>query len=409
MSNLLEGLRVIEATSYAAASWAGAILADLGAEVIHLEHTDHGDPLRGVIGGLGITPAPGKLTPQAFDVLWEFENRNKRSLSLRLSHPQGQEVVHRLVRTADVFLTNILPSKRAELGVDYATLAALSPRLIYASLTGYGDRGPLRDRTAFDHTAFWARSGLMHALVEGRGDLPWLRLATGDHMAGAILAGAIGFALFHRERTGQGQQVEVSLYHVGLAAMAIDLETVWAYGAYMPQGPREHPRDPLYNYYRCADQKWLLVSMARSQAYWPAFCRALGRPQLQDDPRFAHPEGRTANSKVLVELLDHIFATRPRDEWGRIFDEHDVVWAPVQTPEEAAQDPQLFANELCYQVRHPAAGALPVLKPPFLFSETPSRYHRAAPGLGQDTDAILQEIGYGPEEVAMLRQQGMVH
>lgn len=405
---MLKGLRIVDATSCAAASWAGAILADLGAEVVHLEHVDDGDPLRGVISGLGIFPAPGKRTPAQFDVLWEFENRNKRSLAIRLGHPRGQEVVHRLVRGADVFLTSILPSKRRGLGVDYETLAALNPRLIYGSLTGYGSYGQPSSRPAFDHTAFWARSGLMYALAEGRGELPWLRLATGDHTAGAILAGAIGFGLFHRERTGRGQSVEVSLFHVGLVAMAGDLESVWAYGACPARGPREHPRNPLANYYRASDGKWFLINMARSQEYWPSFCRALGQEELREDPRFDHAEGRSVHSKELVGRLDSIFATRPRHEWGEIFDAHDVVWAPVQTPEEASRDPQLPANELCYQVSHPVAGALPVLKPPFLFGKTPSRYHRAAPGLGQDTDEVLQEMSYDAQAIAALRKEGVV-
>lgn len=408
MTGVLEGVRVVDATSYAAASWAGAILADLGADVIHVEHTDQGDPLRGVIRGLGITPAPGKPTPADFDVLWELENRNKRSLAIRLSHPQGQDVVHRLVRTADIFLTNILPPKRGELGVTYEALASVNPRLIYGSLTGYGSRGPLSGRPAFDHTAFWARSGLMYALVEGKGELPWLRLATGDHMAGAILAGALGLALLHRERTGRGQQVEVSLFHVGLVAMMGDIESVWAYGSCPARGTRKHPRNPLANYYQGADGKWFLINMARSQESWPAFCKALGRPEFQDDPRFAHPGARFANGEVLVETLDRIFATRSRDEWGEIFDEHGLAWAPIYTPEEAAHDPQLLANDLCYPVNHPSAGPLPILKPPFLFSETPSKHHSPAPSLGQDTDAVLREAGYGPDDITALRRQRVV-
>lgn len=408
MSDILEGIRVVEVATFVAAPWAGAILADLGADVVHLEHAEQGDPLRGMSANYGITPAPDKLTPDAFDVFWELENRNKRDLGIRLNHPKSRDVVQRLVQRADVFLSNLLPPRKTALGLDYETLSSLNPHLIYASMTGYGSRGPLRERPAFDHTAFWAQTGLMHALVEGRGELPWLRFGTGDHVAGAILAGAIGMALYHRERTGRGQHIDLSLFHTGLVAMAGELELQWAYGSVPLRGSRQCPRNPLANYYQASDGKWLLINMARSQDYWPILCQAIGHPELRDDPRFADAEARGVNSAELVQFLDGLFGSRTSEAWGKTLDEYGIPWAPIQTAADVGQDPQLHANEFCYHVDHPTAGPLPVVKPPFLFSETPPTYRRPAPNLGQDTDAILQELGYSADAIVAMRQEGAV-
>ena len=408
MAGLLEGIRVIDVSSYVAAPSGAAILGDLGADVIHVEPLG-GDPFRSLTIFHGLEPQPDRLTPEQINSGWELDNRNKRSLVVGLNSNAGRQIVYDLIRSGDVFITNLLPERLAALKLEYEDLRALNPRLIYASLTGFGPNNEERNRRAFDHTAFWARAGLMESLSEGASEKPYLRAGMGDQAAGMALAGAIGLALFSRERTGQGDRVDLSLFRTGLWVMGQEIQRQLTYGATVLHGPRTKPVNPMTNYYLARDGKWLMIHMSFTERFWPRLCETIGRAELIEDPRFRTHADRAANAEELVQVLDEIFATASREEWGRRLDALGVVWSPIQTLAEVEADPLLEREPILYETVHPATGRpFQILGLPYSFERHPAELRRVAPGLGEHTDTILAELGYDPARVAELRGEGVI-
>jgi crotonobetainyl-CoA:carnitine CoA-transferase CaiB-like acyl-CoA transferase len=396
----LKGVTVVEMGIWVAGPAAAAVLGDWGANVIKIENPAGGDPVRGLMA-LGI-PVSLPVHPAV-----ELDNRNKRSLAVDIQTRGGRDVVRRLLHTADVFVTNLRPAALARAGLSYADVRGDNPRLIYAGLSGYGTRGPERDRAAFDYAAFWARSGAMASLGEPEGPPPSQRPAMGDHPAGLALAGAVAAALFHRERTGEGQEIHLSLFQMGLWMMGTDIQTCLVTGMPPPVPAGRATLNPLWNHYRAGDGKWFHLVMLQADRYWPAFCAAIERPDLVADERYATIFARGQHSREFIDLLDGIFATRTCAQWGEAFDRHGLVWGPVQTIEEVVRDPQARALGAFATVSHPT-GPIEVIRSPVEFSGTPATIRRSAPELGEHTEEVLLERRYSWDEIAALKEQGAI-
>ena len=390
----LSGIRVVEVASFVAAPAAGALLADLGADVIKIE-VPQGEVYRLTrprMLGYGESPD--------FAPHFHMDNRGKRSLALDLGQAEARDALARVIDGADVLLTNMLPERRAKFGLDDASLRARHPRLIVASLSGYGPEGDEANNPAFDYAAYWARTGLMHQMREPDSPPAWLRPGTGDHAASLALTTGILAALRTRDATGEGQCIDVNLMHVGFYVEGNDAAMTLATGETPPMHDRREPRNPLWNHYACADGRWLFLVMIESDRYWPDLVRVIERPELLEDERFAGAVGRYRNARALVEILDAVFGEHPLDVWTQRLGRARLIWAPVRTLAEAVQDPQARAMGMFSPVEHPRVGAYETVAPPLRMSAHPLRGDRPGPELGADGEAVLREAGLSDDEIA---------
>ncbi|HZT66822.1 MAG TPA: CoA transferase [Acidimicrobiales bacterium] len=395
----MRGIRVVEVGVWVAGPSAGAILADWGADVVKIE-APTGDPYRWVYTG-----APGE---QALNAPFEFDNRGKRCVALRLDTPEGREVVGRLLAGADVFLTNMRPRALEGWGLDYASVAADHPRLIYASVTGYGTEGPDRDRASYDFGGFWSRSGIAAALTQPASPPPAQRGGMGDHVTGATIAGGIAAALFERERTGRGQRVSTSLLRTGLYVLGWDTSHALRTGRPLPIGlSRASARNPLFNCYLTADGHWFWLLGLEGDRHWPAFAVAIDRPEWIEDERYSTLALRAANAAELIAALDTIFVAEPLAVWAERFDNLDVWWAPVRTTAEVLDDPQVAASGALVEAEM-ADGRATVLATPVDFSVTPAGPGGPSPEVGQHTEAVLLELGYDWDEIISLKEASVI-
>jgi crotonobetainyl-CoA:carnitine CoA-transferase CaiB-like acyl-CoA transferase len=394
----LAGVRVLELGVWVAGPAAAALLADWGAAVIKLE-SPQGDPLRGMAN-----PDMGRDVNPWF----EMDNRGKRSVAVNLGHPAGRTIAERLLAQSDVFITNLRLPALAKLHMDPETLRAAYPRLIYCRVTGYGPRGADADRPAFDGGAFWTRAGFMATMQEPDGDPPMPRGGTGDHTTGMSAAGAVCAALYQRERTGAGSLVDVSLYRAGIYVMGWDIAGHLRGVRVAPQNGRRGASNVLNTLYRAGDGRWFYLTNLTADAHWPGFCRAIERPDLEHDPRFAGYRARRQHGAELIDLLDGIFRTRTRAEWGERFDRYDVWWASAQTVPEVTEDPQAVAANAW--VTLPGRDGAPVRQPagPADFDGANSGAAHVGPEHGEHTEAVLLELGYTWQEIAALKEQGAI-
>jgi len=396
----LAGIRVLELGVWVAGPSAGAILADWGADVTKIEaHT--GDPFRAFFLAAAGVDMP--VNPP-----FELDNRGKRSVCIDFRSREGADLVRRLAAESDVLLTNLRASALREAGLDYDDLAAANPRLVYARVSGYGERGPDSDRQAYDLGAFWARAGVASALTAPGGAPPYMRGGFGDHSTGvATVAGIMG-ALFARERTGRGQLVSTSLMRTGIYILGFDLNTTLRLGFTYPQPTRETYANPLTASFRTKDDRWFWLLGLQADRHWPDLVRAVERPEWLDDPRFAHIAVRMQHGAELMRALDAIFATRTRDEWGRRFDDAGMWWAPVQTPEEVVVDPQAEAAGAFVEVPLPDGGSARMIATPVEFTATPAKPRGPVPEAGQHTEEVLLELGYDWDAIAGLKDRKVI-
>jgi crotonobetainyl-CoA:carnitine CoA-transferase CaiB-like acyl-CoA transferase len=401
MAGPLAGIRVVELGIWVAVPSAAAVLADWGATVVKIEPPD-GDPLRG-LAATGLVPYQPDVNPA-----FQLDNRGKRSVVLDLRRPDGRAAAHRLVAAADVFLSNIRRQKLAALEMDWPRLRQVNPRLVYAALTGYGESGPESDRAAFDYAAFWARAGIMASLGEPDGPPPTQRPGMGDHMTGLGLAGAIAAALFARERSGAGQEVTTSLFANGMWMLASDIQAALTTGYCHTPGGRQAAPNPLFNFYRTKDGRWLHLIMLQPDRHWRAFCAAIDRPALADDARFIDATRRFRHCRDLIAVLDPLFAARTLAEWAEALDREGCYWGKVQSVAEVADDPQARATEAFAAVELPDGRPLRIVKSPVRFSATPPAVTGSAPELGQHTEEVLLELGYDWDEIARLKDGGVL-
>ncbi|MEE9202884.1 MAG: CoA transferase [Dehalococcoidia bacterium] len=401
----LDGIRVLDWTIWQFGPMAAVMLADLGAEVIKIEQKEVGDPGRGLVRIRGI---PTEL-PGGRNYYFETCNRHKKGIALDLKSPGASEVVYRLVANSDVFVQNFRTGVARRLGLDYATLSGHNPRLIYASASGWGPRGPESQEPAFDYLGL-ARSGFMFAA--GEPEMPPLGLVGGisDQMGAMMLAHGVVVAVLARERFGVGQEVHVSHLSSMMALQGLSVSLACLLGQDFPRQARDRAWNPLWNHYRCQDGRWLALAHIQSDRYWAPLCQAVGRPELADDPRFATALDREQHAAEAVALLDEIFRERPAQEWVRFLkDRGDFIVTPINTIADLLSDPQVMENQYIREYDHPDMGRVRAAGPPVDLSATPAQVAFPAPHLGEHTEQVLQEVGgYTPQEIDSLRQQGVI-
>jgi len=398
MAGPMDGVRVVEMGVWVAGPAAGGILADWGADVVKIEPPGVGDPARLFQSMFGVD--------LPFNPVFEMDNRNKRSIVLDLARPEGLAVALELLDAADVFLTNVRPAGLGRLGLDPQSLLARNERLIYASITGYGLEGPEADRAAYDIAAFWARSGIAASLMTPGGTPPFQRGGMGDHNTGLAAAGAVAAALFARERTGRGQLVATSLLREGMYTMSFDMSLCMRFGIPVQLGNRKTMGNPAINNYQDSEGRWFWLVGLEGERHWPPLARAVGHPEWLDDPRFRDPASRAENAEALIAMLDAIFATKTRAEWGAIFDAEDELWwAPVQAIDEVLADPQAHAAGGFVEVPD-GEGTTLLPATPVDFHGTPIAHRRMAPDHGADAEDVLRELGKSAEQITALRTAG---
>jgi len=405
MSMVLEGIRVLDWTIWQQGPIASALLADLGAEVIKIEDRTGGDPSRGMKRARGISA----VLPGGRNFYFEYTNHNKKSITVDLKKDKGKEIIYRLVKNSDVFVQNFRKGVAARMGVDYETLSKHNPRLIYATASGYGSKGPDSSRTAMDLQGL-ARSGIMNAT--GEPGMPPLSMAGGiaDQMGAIMVAYGILAALLARERQGIGQEIDAS--HMGsmVTLQGLNVAATCLLGKELPRESRATVSNPLWNLYECKGNQWIVLAHLQSDRYWAAFCEALGIEEYKDDPRFASMDKRAENSQELISICDRAFATKTYDEWDKIFQaKGDFIYTKVQHVADLPSDPQVIENEYIVDFDHPVLGKIKMVGLPVKFSKTPGSIRLPAPEFGEHTEIVLNEIGgYSWEEIGQLREEEVI-
>ena len=380
----LEGIRVLDLSIGQMGPAATALLADMGAEVIKIE-SRRGDPGRGV-----------ELQPNGVSAFFLTHNRGKKSITLNLRHDEGKEVIYRLAARSDVFVQSWTPGVIERLALDYEAIKHHNPSIIYASATGFGPRGPRAGLPAMDMVAQGV-GGLMMANAGPDADEP---IPVGPTIA-LLLACGMLLALFHRERTGQGQKVDASLLGGMIALQGWHLAHYLLTGKMALMSSQRTQRSPLFTYYRAQDG-WFTIAIIDPRQ-WPVLCRIVGLPELESDSRFAETEARNEHAAQLIAILDERFARHPRDHWLRLLQAEEIPCGPVQSYQELADDEQVAANDYITNADDPRLGGMRVPGLTVQLSESPGEV-RPAPELGQHTEEVLQSLGYSWEEISRLRE-----
>ena len=399
MPRLLDGIRVIDAANFIAGPVSTTVMADFGADVIKVEPPT-GDIYR--VRGAGYPPSP-------YNYPWIVDNRTKRSVAIDLRTRDGQDVLHRLVRDVDVFVTNAPLDSRARLRVRYEDLAPLNARLVYASISAYGETGDEASKPGFDSIALWARTGLMD-LVRASPDVPPARSlpGMGDHPTGMSLFAAIMAGLYHRERTGRGTMVSTSLMANGLWMNAIPVQGILCGTPTEVRPPREEAISALANLYRCRDGRWFMLTITGDERHWPAFARGIGREDLTSDPRFAEASARRKNARALTELLDEHFTTKDWADWSPILEKTGVAFGVVSTLDDIPHDAQMRASGALVPIDDPRAGASLTVSSPLQIGGQEKVPATFAPAIGEHTVEVLRAAGVSDAEIERLLAAGVI-
>lgn len=394
---MLQGLKVVEFATYIAAPGAAGILAEWGAEVIKVERPE-GDPMRDFLANT--------KTEMGANPTFDLDNRGKRAVVLDIAKPAGRDALARLAAEADIFLTSVRPAALKRAGLDYETLRAANPKLIFAIVTGYGLEGPEAHRPGFDVAAFWARAGVARLTIPKDMEPFGLRTGTGDHITSLATVSAILAAVIERGRTGKGRLVETSLLRSGVYAIGSDLAIQLRFGRVASTRRRSGPTDPIGNFFKSRDERWFVVLPREQHRDWPSIAKAAGRADLLDDPRFSSGRGRREHTEALVAELDKGFTTLDFAEIARRMDEADLVWSPAQTAADVAQDPQAIAAGCFVEIEQDDGERFRSPAIPARFPEEPPRTFRPAPALGAHTREVLAELGYDQAAVEAMFAEG---
>lgn len=400
-SGVFAGLKVIDCASYIAAPAAATILSDFGADVIKVEPTGIGDPYRYLYRVEG-NPASPK------NYFWQLTSRNKRSLAVNLKTPAGAEIISKLIMEADVFIINFPPHVRQGLGLTYEDVSRINPNIIYADITGYGEKGPEINKPGFDETAYWARSGWMN-FARGVGSSPiFAPSGVGDHATASALYGGIVTALYRREKTGMGTHVTTSL--IGAGAWAIG---GWLQGALDGASPaklfdRVNPVNPLINVYQTQDDRWLMLCFVQEDKEWPNLVQTINMPELLTDVRFVNGKTRHAHSRELTAILEAAFATKPLGYWREMLDKLHLTFGVVQTIEELANDPQLILNGNIREVNNGTETKSFTVDSPVYIQGEEKVQPGLAPALGEHSFEILHDLGYTAGQIDAFNAGGII-
>jgi len=408
---ILEGIRVLDMTVYQLGPVATMMLAAMGAEVIKIERPT-GEPGRGVGRGAGGGPrrrvvkgGEGKgFGGSDLSSYFETNNRCKRSLVLDLNKPKAREVLYQLVAKSDVFVQNMRTGVVAKLGCDYETLKKYNPKLIYCSGSSFGTKGPDERKPGMDLSGC-ARSGWMYRVPLESGEPVWALPGSSDQVGAIFISHAVVAALLARERFGIGQEIETSHLTASMWVMGCSLQMMLYMKAPLPVTPRERSSTPLFNYYKCADSKWLAL-VCPTARHWVPICEAMGIPEsvYKGDPRSNTDVAWFNSSRETVALLDNAFVKKTRDEWIKAFEGKDIFWEKIQRIEGLPNDPQVIANEYLTDYTHPLTGeTYKYQNLPMQFRGTPAMRQGRAPLLGEHTEEILVDIlGYKKEDMPEL-------
>jgi len=435
MAAALEGIRVVDVSQVAAVPMCARHLADFGADVVHIEHPARGDSWRVFQSGQG----RGNSGPESeINYNWENFNRNKRSVSVDISTREGQALLYRMAEWADVFLTNLRMFERERYRLGYQDIRKVNPRIIYGSLTGYGQKGPDRDASAYDTTAYWTRAGFPHRLRAHGIANPGYTAAMGDNVAALGLAFGVMMALYVRGRTGVGQEVDTSLFHAGIYQLSFDIAGTlvtgkdfddWRTQRYADDQERmvrreklvaeaqealdrlsdfyrENIVNPLSGVYRTRDNRTLTFVILQPDLWWSRFCKAIEREDLENDPRFSTFEARAEHAAELYHIFRDAFLSKTLEEWRPRL--QGMPYSLQQNYKEVIADPQARANDMFAEIDHPVYGRMEVVASPVKCSETPATIRMPAPEFSQHTEEFLLELGYAWEDIAGFKEKGTI-
>jgi crotonobetainyl-CoA:carnitine CoA-transferase CaiB-like acyl-CoA transferase len=398
VDNIFAGLKVVDLASFIAGPGAAVILSDYGADVIKVEPPS-GDTWR---IGYKIPPQPRSQD----NYPWHLHNRNKRGMVLDLKSPRAADVIERLAKWADVFIVNTPHPSREKLKLAYEDVAKWNARLIYADITGYGDKGPDASLPGFDITAYWARSGLL-SLTRDAGAPPTLPVTgSGDHATAVTLYSAIVTALYRRQQTGKGSYVTTSLLAAGVWACGVSIQAALVDATFFPLHDRLKPPNGLVNVYRSADDNWFLLAVTPDR--WPALATGINRAELLTDARFANAAKLAANSAQLTAILDGLFVSQPMAHWREVFEGAHVTFGVVEAPSEVVKDPQLLENEIVVPLEGAGGDIKSTISSPFSIHDVAKVPAKRAPQMNEHGDEVLKGLGFSAQDIEGLRASGAI-
>jgi crotonobetainyl-CoA:carnitine CoA-transferase CaiB-like acyl-CoA transferase len=396
--NIFSGLKVVDLASFIAGPSAAVILSDFGADVIKVE------PPSGDLWRHANKLPPQPVSDDAYP--WHLANRNKRGMTLDLKSPSAQPVLEKLVKWADVLIVNTPHPARKRLKLDYDDVVRWNPRLIYADITGFGDKGPDADLPGFDITSYWARSGLLSMTRDAGAPPTWPVAGSGDNATAVGLYSAIVTALYRRERTGEGAHVTTSLLAEGVWSASVSIQAALCEAKFFPPHDRKHPANAAMNVYRAKDDVWFVLIITADKL--EAVAKAIGRPDLLTDPRFSDPAKLMANMPALSDIFDDVFGAKPMAHWYEVFSGVHVTFGAVRGPREVIDDPQLRANDIIVPLEGAGGKLNSTISSPMQLHGVAKVAAKRAPGLGEHNDDVLRQIGFSAAEIDGLHASGAV-